>query len=193
MTPLPAALVGLVLVAAACGGGASSTPTTVGQDPDPTTTLQAPTTTLPDLGEAKTLTNLDGWLQTDIDSLEDLRGKVVVVEFWTFGCINCKHTLPYLEQLYGDHQGDDFEIVGVHSPEFDYEKDPEGISAAARDLGVTWPIALDTDKENFFSWQGSPAYWPRVYVLDQDGHIRFDHIGEGAYDELADTVTSLLG
>lgn len=193
MTRLPAAVVGLVLVAAACGGGASSTPTTVRQDPDPTTTLQAPTTTPPDLGQSKALTSLDGWLQADFDSLEDLRGKVVVVEFWTFGCVNCKHTLPYLEQLYADHQGDDFEIVGVHSPEFDYEKDPEAISAAAQDLGVTWPIALDTEKKNFFSWQGSPAYWPRIYVLDQDGHIRFDHIGEGAYDELAATVTSLLG
>ncbi len=195
MTRLLAALVGIVLMTAACGSGTSPTETPVVPtiDPDPPTTSPPPPTTLPDLGKARELTELDGWLQTDIGSLEELRGKVVVVEFWTFGCINCKHTLPRLQQLYAEHRGDDFEIVGVHSPEFDYEKDPEAISVAAQELGVTWPIALDTRKKNFFAWQGSPAYWPRIYVLDRNGHIRFDHIGEGAYDDLAATVATLLG
>lgn len=194
MTRCLIAVLGLAMLVGACGGGArpAVTPKAGVSRPDPTTPPPASATTPPDLGEAKSLTNLDGWLQTDIDSLEDLRGKVVVVEFWTFGCINCKHTLPYLEQLYADHEGDDFEMVGVHSPEFEYEKDPEAVSAAARDLGVTWPIALDTDKTNFFAWQGSPAYWPRIYVLDQNGHIRFDHVGEGGYERLADTVATLL-
>ena len=82
--------------------------------------------------------------------------------------------------------------MGVHAPEFEFERDPEAILAAANDLGVTWPIALDTDRRNFRAWQGSPAYWPRTYVLDQDGLIRFDHIGEGAYEELAETVAVLL-
>jgi thiol-disulfide isomerase/thioredoxin len=147
---------------------------------------------LPDLGPAKDLTGIDAWLQTDIESLEDLRGKVVVVQFWTFGCRNCEATLPNLEALYAEHGGSDFEIVGVHSPEFDYEKDPDAIAAAAEDLGVTWPIALDTFRRSFRSWQGSPAYWPRTYVLDREGHIRFDHIGEGAYEELNENVAALL-
>ena len=165
---------------------------------DPGTEAAGPDTTvasldLEDLGPAKGLARLDGWLQTDITSLEDLRGKVVVVQFWTFGCINCKNTLANLRALYDQHQGEDFEVVGVHSPEFSYEEDPVAIGEAAVDLGVTWPIALDTDKFNFFRWQGGRAYWPRTYVLDRDGHIRFDHIGEGAYDELNETVIALLG
>ena len=118
---------------------------------------------------------------------------MVVVQFWTFGCINCKNTLANLRALYDQHQGEDFEVVGVHSPEFSYEEDPVAIGEAAVDLGVTWPIALDTDKFNFFRWQGGRAYWPRTYVLDRDGHIRFDHIGEGAYDEINATVAQLLG
>jgi thiol-disulfide isomerase/thioredoxin len=109
-------------------------------------------------------------------------------QFWTFGCHNCKATLPNLQALYAEHQGEDFEIVGIHSPEFDYEKEPDAIAAAGERLGVTWPIALDTRRVTFFGWQGGRAYWPRTYVLDRDGRIRFDHIGEGAYEELNETI-----
>ena len=158
------------------------------------TTTTAPTTAAipPMLGNALALTDLDGWLQTDVASLEDLRGQVVIVQFWTFGCYNCKNTIPYLQDIYADYHDSGLEIVGVHSPEFDYERDPDAILTAAQDLGVTWPIALDTERRNFRAWQGSPAYWPRTYVLDQDGLIRFDHVGEGAYDELEQTVAALL-
>lgn len=183
-------LVSALVVVAACGGGqlASEAQTTS----QPAVTLAAPED-IPDLGPAEQLVGLDGWLQSDVVSLEELRGKVVVVHFWTFGCHNCKATLPYLQDLYAEHSEADFEIIGVHAPEFDYEKDPVAISDAAEALGVTWPIALDTNRRNFRVWQGSPAYWPRTYVIDRDGHIRFDHIGEGAYDDLADTVSSLIG
>lgn len=201
----------LSLLIAACGGGSAATPpasaaptvaTTAEVPPQSTsvpptaevTTAEVTTTTtgLPNLGAVMPLREIDGWLQSEIDSLDDLRGKVVVVHFWTFGCINCKRTLPNLGALYDRYQGDDFEIVAIHSPEFDYEEDPEAIAAAAVDLGVTWPIALDTAKKTFFGWQGSPAYWPRTYVLDREGNIRFDHIGEGAYEELNQAVADLL-
>ena len=162
-------------------------------EPDPVEEETLAQESLPDLGPAEALRGIDGWLQADVESLEELRGKVVVVQFWTFGCHNCKATIPNLEALYAEHEGADFEIVGIHSPEFDYEKDPDAIAAAAEDLGVTWPIALDTARQSFHSWQGSPAYWPRTYVLDREGHIRFDHIGEGAYEELNQTVAILLG
>jgi len=197
----------LMLLVAACGGSepAATVPTTTSTSTTSTSSSVATTQPdvvedeavvedpLPDLGPAKELVGIDGWLQADIESLEDLRGTVVVVQFWTFGCHNCKATIPNLEALYAEHGGADFEIVGVHSPEFDYEKDPDAIAAASEELGVTWPIALDTDKRSFRSWQGSPAYWPRTYVLDREGHIRFDHIGEGAYEELNETVAALLG
>ena len=197
----------LMLLVAACASDepAATVPTTTPTSTTSTSTSVATTEPdavedeavaedpLPDLGPAMELVGIDGWLQADVESLEDLRGKVVVVQFWTFGCHNCKATIPNLEALYAEHGGADFEIVGVHSPEFDYEKDPDAIAAASEELGVTWPIALDTDKRSFRSWQGSPAYWPRTYVLDREGHIRFDHIGEGAYEELNETVAALLG
>lgn len=157
------------------------------------TTVAPTTSTPPMLGQALALTDLDGWLQTDISDLADLRGRVVIVWFWTFGCYNCKNTIPHLQDIYAGYHDQGLEIVGVHSPEFDYERDPDSILDAAQDLGVTWPIALDTERRNFHAWQGSRAYWPRTYVLDQDGLIRFDHIGEGAYDELEQTVATLLG
>lgn len=141
------------------------------------------------------LADLDGWLQSDVNSLAELGGKVVVVQLWTFGCSNCQATFPNLKALYAQHgSGEgDFEIVGVHAPEFAYEEDPANISAAAAAEGVTWPIALDTRRRNFHDWQpGRSGYWPRTYVLDRQGDIRFDHIGEGAYDELNQTVAALL-
>ena len=84
------------------------------------------------------------------------------------------------------------EIVGIHSPEFGYEREVANIEQAMVDLGVTWPVVLDTDRRTFREWQGRPAYWPRTYVLDKEGRIRFDHIGEGAYEELFQVVDYLL-
>lgn len=198
----------LMLLVSACASAESTSTAPATTTPTSTTSTSTPAATtevdvtedeataekpLPDFGPAKELVGIEGWLQADVESLDDLRGKVVVVQFWTFGCHNCKATIPNLEALYAEHGGADFEIVGVHSPEFDYEKDPDAITAASEELGVTWPVALDTAKRSFRSWQGSPAYWPRTYVLDRDGHIRFDHIGEGAYEELNETVAALLG
>ena len=182
MARLVSSLIPLMLLMSACSGGIPGVPA-----------AQQTTTTLADLGLERGIHNIDGWLQSDISSLEDLRGKVVVVQFWTFGCHNSQATLPNLIALHAEHAGRDFEIVGIHSPEFEYESHPDAILEAARDLGVTWPIALDTEKDTFWAWQDSPAYWPRTYVLDREGHIRWDHVGEGKYDELNDAVASLLG
>lgn len=207
MRPAAAALL-MMILATACGSEVDgpddatleATASTTASTTSPTATDTAPTAVasgssagLPNLGRVPPLEDLDGWLQTDISSLDELRGKVVVVQFWTFGCRNCKATLPNLQSLYAEHAGEEFEIVGIHSPEFEYEEDRDAIAAAADELGVTWPIALDTRQRNFFSWQGSPAYWPRTYVVDRNGTIRFDHIGEGAYDDLNETVAALLG
>ena len=149
------------------------------------------------LGTADTLTNLDGWLNTDATSLEEIRAAnaLTVVQFWTFGCRNCKNTLEALSQLYADFRDQGVEIVGVHSPEFSYEADIDNIIEASADLGVIWPIALDTDKRNFHRWQeGNIGYWPRVYVIDGDNRIRFDRKGDGraTYAQLYETVERLL-
>ena len=138
------------------------------------------------------LKEIDGWLQSDVTSLEELRGQVVIVEFWTFGCYNCKNRLPYTQDIYAAYRDQGLEIVGIHSPEFAYEKEVNAITEAMDRLGVTWPVVLDTERRTFREWQGSPAYWPRTYVLDRLGRVRFDHIGEGAYKALEDTVVALL-
>lgn len=184
------AIIGLVAVIGAVGFVAvdRSSPETPLDGP-PVTEPE----TLPILRAAPGLVDIDGWLQTDVRSLDDLLGKVVVVQFWTFSCRNCKATIPNLQEIYAIHPRSDVEIVGVHAPEFSFEADPDAISDAAAELGVTWPIALDTHKRNFHAWQeGKTAYWPRTYVIDRSGDIRFDHIGEGKYDELRSAVASLV-
>ena len=186
------------------GDVAVTTTTTVPDatdEPDVTASTVVATTVPPEpievLGTADTLTNLDGWLNTDATSLEEIRAanQLTVVQFWTFGCRNCKNTLEALGRLYTDFRGQGMEIVGVHSPEFSYEADVDNIVEAAADLGVVWPIALDTDKRNFHRWQeGNIGYWPRVYVIDGDNQIRFDRKGDGraTYEQLYETVERLL-
>lgn len=160
-------------------------------DGEPTTTTVLADTP-PVLGEAGDLVDLDGWLQTDATQFSDFDGTVRVVQFWTFGCINCRNTLENLRGLYDEFGPRGLEVIGVHAPEFDHEADPVAIAQAAVDLGVTWPIALDTDKTNFRAWQPGRRFWPRTFVLDRNGNIRFDRIGEGAYDELNATVAWLI-
>ena len=161
------------------------------------TTTPAPAAPIPVLGTANTLTGLDGWLNTEATSLEEIReaNTITVVQFWTFGCRNCKNTLDALGQLYADFSDRGVEIVGVHSPEFSYEADVDNIIEAAEGLGVIWPIALDTHRRNFHRWQEGPTgYWPRVYVIDADNQIRFDRRGDSAakYRELYEVVERLL-
>lgn len=171
-----------------------------GSDADPGNSSDAAETAaaedvpeLLDRGPHPELTGIDGWLQSEATSLAELRGQVVAVQFWTFGCRNCKATLPHMQALYEIYGDEGFEIVGVHAPEFDFEADVDNIAEAAVDLGVTWPIALDTDKASFHSWQEGPTgYWPRVYLLDRDGHVRYDHRGEGRYEEIDAAVQALL-
>lgn len=145
------------------------------------------------LGPRLDLVNLDGWLQTDATSLDHFDDKVLLVEIWTFGCHNCKARIPFNQSYYAQFGRDDFEIIGVHAPEFAYEADVDAITEALDRLGVGWPQALDTHKTNFREWQpGRTNYWPRSFVIDQNGDIRFDHIGEGRYEELRETIAYLI-
>ena len=192
------AAVGLVAVVGVIGlafaldpSDADTASTPVPASDVPATTVATPD--LPDRGPHPDLLDIDGWLQSDVTSLEELEGKVVAVQFWTFGCRNCKATLPHMQELYEKYADQGLEIVGIHAPEFEYEAEVANIEEAAAELGVTWPIALDPTKRTFHSWQEGPtAHWPRVYLLDRDGHIRYDHIGEGRYAETDAAVQALL-
>ncbi len=167
--------------------GSPTTQTTV-PAPDFTPLTAAP----PVLRAAPDLVELDGWLQSDATTLTDARGEVTILQFWTFACRNCKNTLDTIARLYDTYEPAGLEVVGVHAPEFDFEADPVRIAEAATELGVDWQIALDTDKTNFRSWQEGRRFWPRTYIIDADGNIRYDWIGEGNYDELEATVAWLL-
>jgi thiol-disulfide isomerase/thioredoxin len=158
----------------------------------PSATAPAAPPVLDDRGLHPPLVGISGWLQSNVTSLEQLKGKVVAVQFWTFSCANCKATLPHMQDLYKKYQAQGLEIVGVHAPEFDFEAKPDNIVAAAKDLGVTWPIALDPTRASFHGWQGGQAFWPRLYLLDRNGHIRYDHIGEGGYAATDAAVRALL-
>jgi len=172
-------------------GGPASVPIVGAPASTPATNVAAPD--LPDRGLHPELVDIDGWLQSDITSLQELEGKVVAVQFWTFGCSNCKATLPHMAELYETYRDQGFEIVGIHAPEFSYEAEVGNITEAAAELDVTWPIALDPNKRTFHSWQEGPtAHWPRIYLLDRNGHIRYDHIGEGRYAEIDAAVRALL-
>jgi thiol-disulfide isomerase/thioredoxin len=148
---------------------------------------------LPDRGLRPDLVNIEGWLQSDVSSLEELEGKVVAVQFWTLGCNNWQATLPAMQNLYENYKDQGFEIVGIHAPEFSYEAELDNVGDALADLDVPWPIALDPTKRTFHSWQeGKTGYWPRIYLIDRDGHIRYDHHGEGRYAEIDAAVQELL-
>lgn len=130
------------------------------------------------------------WINTP--PLDDamLRGKVVLVDFWTYSCINCLRTLPYLKAWDAKYRAQGLVIIGVHAPEFAFEKDIGNVERAVRDLGVKYPVAVDND---FAIWNAyKNQYWPAHYLLDAQGRIRHQHFGEGAYVETEQMIQSLL-
>ena len=145
-------------------------------------------------GPRMDLVDLDGWLNTEGPTqLSDFDGQVLLIEMWTFGCHNCQARIPYNQSYYEEFGEENFEIIGVHAPEFAYEAEVPNIIDALNRYEIEWPIALDTEKQNFRVWQpGRTNFWPRTYVIDQNGDIRYDHIGEGRYEELRETIRFLL-
>jgi thiol-disulfide isomerase/thioredoxin len=140
---------------------------------------------------APAFAGIDGWLNTTPLTLAELRGKVVLIDFWTFSCVNCVRTIPHLQALYNDYKNDGFVIVGVHSPEFDFEKVPANVAAAVTRLGVTWPVAIDSQMATWNAYRNQ--FWPAEYLLDQQGRIAYWSYGEGDYDKTAAAVAQLLG
>src|SRR3989344_6023153 len=139
------------------------------------------------------ITSPSGFINTDGKSLtigELVGKKVVMVDFWTYSCINCQRTLPYLTNWYAKYKDAGLEIVSIHTPEFEFEKVRENVVKAAESFGVTYPIVQDND---FGTWRAyGNRYWPRKYLIDIDGFIVYDHIGEGAYAETEKKIQELL-
>jgi len=122
--------------------------------------------------------------------MEDLRGKVVLVDFWTYSCVNCVRTIPYLKSWYEEYEDQGFVIVGVHTPEFEFEKEAANVRRAVRDLGIDWPVVLDN---RYVQWRAySNRYWPAHYFIDAEGRVRYYHFGEGEYDTSGRVIRRLL-
>jgi Thiol-disulfide isomerase and thioredoxins len=133
---------------------------------------------------------ITSYINTNQTKLSDLKGKVVLVDFWTYSCINCIRTLPYLVDWNQKYSDKGLVIVGVHSPEFEFEKNIDNVKQAVTRFGIKYPVLLDNDHGTWNAYQNS--YWPRKYLVDSDGYIRYDHIGEGGYAETENAIRSLL-
>ncbi|MGE4313783.1 MAG: thioredoxin family protein [Pseudobdellovibrionaceae bacterium] len=133
---------------------------------------------------------IEEWINSDPLTLQKLKGKVVLVDFWTFSCINCLRTLPYLTKWYDTYKDDGFVIVGVHAPEFGFEKKRENLEKSLDKNGITYPIAQDN---NFATWKAyKNKYWPAHYLIDKNGKVVYAHFGEGKYDITENNIRYLL-
>jgi thiol-disulfide isomerase/thioredoxin len=145
---------------------------------------------LPDEGRLASFDGATAWLNSDPLTPEGLRGRVVVVDFWTYTCVNWLRTLPYLRAWAAKYHDDGLTVIGVHTPEFGFEGNLENVVAQSHALGVEYPIAVDTD---YAVWSAfANHFWPALYVADRDGRIRFHHFGEGEYPMTEMVIQQLL-
>lgn len=130
------------------------------------------------------------WFNSAPLTIDSLRGKVVLVEFWTRECINCLHVLPHTRSLYDRYAKEGLVVVGVHTPEYDEEHDPAQLETAIRQYQITWPVAMDNDYRIWNAYGN--RYWPAIYLIDRSGHVVYRHVGEGNDDEIEQRVRQLL-
>ena len=161
---------------------------TGGRDPEAT---EARGAGLEDYGPAPEFRGITRWLNSKPLTLEGLRGRVVLIDFWTYSCVNCLRTLPYIRDWHDRYRQAGLTIVGVHSPEFAFERVESNVRENAADLGVRWPVALDNEFATWGAWHNQ--YWPAKYLIDREGHVRYFHFGEGDYTETEEAIRSLLG
>jgi len=140
---------------------------------------------------AKEIDPTHGFINTEEISISELVGKkVILLDIWTYSCINCQRTFPYINQWYEKYKDQGLEIIAVHTPEFEFEKKRENVLAATKQFGLEYPVVLDNDYKTWNAYEN--RYWPRKYLIDIDGFIVYDHIGEGAYDETEKKIQELL-
>jgi thiol-disulfide isomerase/thioredoxin len=132
----------------------------------------------------------DDWLNSRPIALSDLRGKVVLLHFWTYGCGNCQRTLPRVQAMWEKYGNSGLVVIGIHTPEFDSEKNPTNVRKAIESYGLTYPQANDPGRINWINYGG--AYWPRAVVIDAEGRVVLNHIGELGYDNIEQTIKQEL-
>jgi len=147
-------------------------------------------TKLPNKGVAPELVGIDSWINSNPLTLESLRGKVVLIDFWTYTCINCIRTFPHISGWYEKYKDKGFVVLGVHSPEFNFEKKRENVVREARKNNLNYPIAQDNDMKTWNAYAN--RYWPAEYLIDAQGNIRYTHFGEGRYEVTEKAIQQLL-
>ena len=201
----------LAVAAAACGGGGADEPElapTVAKaalptpsdspTPEATNTPEPATATAvpaidPRTGDeelAPELQRISSWINSEPFTLESQRGQVVLVDFWTYTCINCIRTFPYLRSWHKKYADKGLVILGVHTPEFEFEKLRENVIEAMGKFGIEYPVAQDNDYGTWGAFNN--RFWPAKYLIDKDGYIRYTHFGEGAYQETEQVIRELL-
>lgn len=130
------------------------------------------------------------WINSEPLNLKDLRGRVVLIDFWTFGCYNCRNTLPFIKSWHDRYRDKGLTVVGVHSPEFDFERKVENLRREVDSLGIRYPVVSDNDYKTWDAY--SVEAWPTIFLLDKQGRIRWMHVGEGKYDEAERIIQKLL-
>lgn len=146
---------------------------------------------LNDLGAAPDFVGITKWLNTEKPlTLSDLRGKIVLVDFWTYTCVNCIRTLPFVTSWYEKYKDQGFVVIGVHTPEFEFEKNTHNVESAISQYKIHYPVAQDNDYKTWGNYNNQ--YWPAEYLIDANGHLRETHFGEGGYDKTEMAIKELL-
>ena len=162
-------------------------------EPTPTPTPEPAPTQAGEIAEgpkAPELTGTQSWINSEPLRIQDLKGQVVLIDFWTYTCINCIRTFPYLKIWHSKYADDGLVIIGVHAPEFQFEHVLENVQQAVTDYAIDWPVVQDNDFETWAAFRN--RYWPAKYLIDKDGIIRYTHFGEGAYEETETQIRDLL-
>lgn len=140
---------------------------------------------------APELAGLENWINSEpIESMDELKGKVVLIDFWTYSCINCIRTLPYLQSWHEKYANDGFVLIGVHAPEFSFERVPENVREAVKDFGLTYPVVQDNEKTLWRAYEN--RFWPAKYLIDKEGTVRYARFGEGDYEDTEAQIVKLL-
>jgi thiol-disulfide isomerase/thioredoxin len=140
--------------------------------------------------DAPKIRDIENWINSEPITIEDPRGKVVLIDFWTYTCVNCIRTLPFLKAWYEKYQDHGLVIIGIHAPEFEFEKERDNVVQATEEFGITWPVAQDNEMGTWRAFNN--RFWPAKYLIDGEGKIRYTHFGEGSYEETELWIRRLL-
>jgi thiol-disulfide isomerase/thioredoxin len=141
--------------------------------------------------KAPDFVGISDWINSGPLTIDSLRGKVILIDFWTYTCVNCLRTLPHMKKWHDKYSKSGLAIIGVHSPEFSFERDARNVRKAVKDLGITYPVALDSGMETWNSYAND--YWPAKYLVDKDGNVKHVQYGEGGYDSFENEIQKALG